>query len=106
MSKKKNLTQAEVEALAESQNQSPEADQEAQVQTFVVKKADALAPIEGFDPKNNLRTVTTGVWRYICKDIHHVKDEVFESDLAKSYGIKVNDMIYLVANKKHRIVVV
>lgn len=69
-------------------------------------KYDATAPIEGFDPKLNLRTVTNGVWRYICKDVDAVNASVFSSPLAKDFGIRENDMIFLVANKKHRIVVV
>lgn len=74
--------------------------------TYTESSADPDKGSEEFDPRLNLRSVTAGVWRYICKDIKNVKDEVFESALAQQYGIRKNDMIFLVANKKHRIVVV
>lgn len=81
-------------------------DEGSDIKTVEIVKVDRLAPVEGFDPRLRLRTVANGVWRYICDDINHVSDEHFRSVLAKDFGIKENDMIYLVGQKKHRIVVV
>lgn len=80
--------------------------EEATNRPVEIKKVDALAAVEGFDPRKNLRTVCSGVWRYLCEDINNVKDEDFRGKLAQEFGIKTNDMIYLLAKQKYRIVVV
>lgn len=104
--RKPKVTLAEVQEIVASQSAQVQENDSSPEITFETKELDPEQGSEEFNPKLNLRVVTAGVWRYICKDIKNVKDEVFESELAQAYGIRKNDMIFLVANKKHKIVVV
>ncbi len=90
----------------ESVELSPVKDPEAQVQEWNGRVIDALAPKENFDPKSNLRSVASGVWRYLSNNPSSVKGADFESDLARQFGIKKNDIVFVVGNKQIKTIVV
>lgn len=109
VSKKK---QSEIDALAQAAADAAQAQANGgevdapKLNSYEIKKADRLEPVSSFDPRKNLRTVTSGVWRYIAKDISEVSREDFQSYLAKEFGIKENDLVFVVANGEHKIVTV
>lgn len=68
-------------------------------------KSDPLAPTEEFDGKN-LRSVGSGVWRYLANPVSVVSEEAFKSQLAKQYGIKQDDIVHIVGGSKVRTIAI
>jgi hypothetical protein len=93
--------------VAQSNKKEDGPIEDGQLKSVEIIKVDRLAGVEGFNPRENLRTITSGVWRYICHgDVKEFDEKHFHGALAKDFGIKSNDVILLVGNRKHRIVVV
>jgi hypothetical protein len=76
------------------------------LQSYEIEILNHIKGDNNFNPKDNLRSVCSGVWKYICEDVEKFNPVYFKSVLAKNFGIKENDLIYLVGNQKYKIVVV
>lgn len=105
--KKNNKTIQEAQDAADAiDNATTEKDTSAQVQSVTVRKVNHIQGDANFNPKSNLRTVCTGVWRYISEDPENFDEDYFRSPLAKEFGVKPTDLIYVVGNQTYKIVVV